>query len=175
MREDSTRRPTHNGCKWSPRRDSSTWRSSRLWPKSRRLARGVVIEGTPVARMEALVAAVNAAGERAQRRLPILIDGLNEAEDARNWKGPLASLDETLRNYPSQTLGSVSIASCARALLVGSIARVVRRIARDGSGGHYVTSTTTIYHVSLFLRQREPRFGARSRKSWIDTKEKAGN
>ncbi len=64
------------------------------------LARGVVIEGTPVASMEALVAAVNAAGERAQRRLPILIDGLNEAEDARNWKGPLASLDETLRNYP---------------------------------------------------------------------------
>jgi hypothetical protein len=50
--------------------------------------------------MEALVAAVDAAGQRAHRRLPIVIDALNEAEDPRNWKGPLASLDEILRGYP---------------------------------------------------------------------------
>lgn len=64
------------------------------------LARHVVIQGTPVPSMEALVAAVDAAGQRAHRRLPIVIDGLNEAEDPRDWKGPLAALDETLCRYP---------------------------------------------------------------------------
>jgi hypothetical protein len=64
------------------------------------LARSVVIQGKPVPSMEALVAAVHAAGERAWRRLPIVIDGLNEAQDPRDWKGQLASLDETLRHYP---------------------------------------------------------------------------
>lgn len=64
------------------------------------LASGVVIQGLPVSSMEALLAAVDAAGQRAHRRLPIIIDGLNEAEDPRNWKAALASLDETLRQYP---------------------------------------------------------------------------
>ncbi|MHB9144879.1 MAG: NACHT domain-containing protein [Symbiobacteriia bacterium] len=60
----------------------------------------VVCQGIPVASMEALVAAVDAAGQRARRRLPIIIDGLNEAEDPRDWRGLLASLDEVLRKYP---------------------------------------------------------------------------
>jgi hypothetical protein len=66
------------------------------------LARKVTLPGTgtPISNMEALVAALDAAGQRAHRRLPIIIDGLNEAEDPRNWKGPLASLNETLRRYP---------------------------------------------------------------------------
>jgi hypothetical protein len=63
-------------------------------------ARQVVIQGTPVPSMEALIAAADAAGQRARQRLPIVIDGLNEAEDPRNWKHALASLDETLRQYP---------------------------------------------------------------------------
>jgi hypothetical protein len=63
------------------------------------LAQSVIIQGTPVPSMEALVAAVDAAGQRAHRRLPIVIDGLNEAEDPRDWKGPLASLGETLQRY----------------------------------------------------------------------------
>jgi hypothetical protein len=64
------------------------------------LARKVVINGKPVASMEALVAALDAAGQRARRRLPIVIDGLNEAEDPRDWKGPLASLNHLLNKYP---------------------------------------------------------------------------
>ncbi|MBU4533437.1 MAG: hypothetical protein KJ650_07415 [Firmicutes bacterium] len=64
------------------------------------LAHRVTIHGSPAPSMEALIAAVDAAGQRAHRRLPIVIDGLNEAEDPRNWKGPLASLDEILRRYP---------------------------------------------------------------------------
>jgi hypothetical protein len=64
------------------------------------LARSVTIHGGPAASMEALIAAVDAAGQRAHRRLPIVIDGLNEAEDPRDWKSQLASLTETLLLYP---------------------------------------------------------------------------
>jgi hypothetical protein len=65
------------------------------------LAKSVVIQGNPVPSMEALVAALDAAGQRALRRLPLVIDGLNEAEDPREWKGPLASLDTLLRQSPN--------------------------------------------------------------------------
>ncbi|PYT04389.1 MAG: hypothetical protein DMF60_15510, partial [Acidobacteria bacterium] len=51
------------------------------------LAHRVVIQSAPVSSMEALVGALDAAGQRARRRLPIVIDGLNEAEDLRDWKG----------------------------------------------------------------------------------------
>ncbi len=64
------------------------------------LARGVVIHGRPVASMEALVAALDAAGRRAGRRVPLVIDGLNEAEDPRVWQGLLASLRVVLTAYP---------------------------------------------------------------------------
>jgi hypothetical protein len=64
------------------------------------LAQRVVIHGIPVPSMEALIAAVDAAGQRACRRLPIVIDGLNEAEDPRDWKGLLATLNVTLNRYP---------------------------------------------------------------------------
>lgn len=64
------------------------------------LAQRVTIGGAPVASMEALAAAVDAAGRRAQRRIPIVIDGLSEAEDPRDWKGPLGTLHVTLREYP---------------------------------------------------------------------------
>jgi hypothetical protein len=64
------------------------------------LARGVIIHARPVASFEALVAAVEAAGERARRRLPIVIDGLNEAEDPRDWHAPLAALPVLLSRYP---------------------------------------------------------------------------
>lgn len=64
------------------------------------LARSVIIHGRPVPSFEALIAAVDAAGQRAGRRLPIVIDGLNEAEDPRIWKGQLSSLRVTLQRYP---------------------------------------------------------------------------
>ncbi len=64
------------------------------------LAKRVVIYGKQVTTFEALVAAVNAAGERAGLRLPIVIDGLNEAEDPRIWKEALASLNISLKKYP---------------------------------------------------------------------------
>ncbi len=64
------------------------------------LAKQVVINGKSCSSMEGLIAALDAAGQRAKRRLPIVIDGLNEAEDPRDWKNQLASIDELLRKYP---------------------------------------------------------------------------
>ncbi len=57
--------------------------------------------GASVPSMEALLAAVDAAGQRAGRRLPIVIDALNESEDPRDWKALLASLRQLLRHYPN--------------------------------------------------------------------------
>lgn len=64
------------------------------------LARRVSIAAQPVPSMEALLAAVDAAGQRARHRLPVFIDGLNESEDPRTWKPLLASLETTLAKYP---------------------------------------------------------------------------
>lgn len=63
------------------------------------MAHKVVISGIPVPSIEALVAAVDAAGQRAHRRLAIVIDGLNEAEDPRDWKPLLAPLGQVLLRY----------------------------------------------------------------------------
>lgn len=62
------------------------------------LASRVLVHETPVASFAALVAAVDAAGLRAGRRLPIVIDGLNEAEDPRDWKSLLAPLQAMLQS-----------------------------------------------------------------------------
>jgi hypothetical protein len=49
--------------------------------------------------MEALLAALDAAGQRARRRLPLVIDGLNEAENPMDWKPSLAALETLLRQF----------------------------------------------------------------------------
>jgi hypothetical protein len=64
------------------------------------LARRVICAGKPVPSFDALAAALNAAGQRCGRRLPLLIDGLNEAEDPRDWKIALAATEEQLKAYP---------------------------------------------------------------------------
>lgn len=64
------------------------------------LARRVTIVGQPIQTMELLLAAVDAAGQRARHRLPVLIDGLNESEDPRVWKAQLAALETVLAKYP---------------------------------------------------------------------------
>jgi hypothetical protein len=64
------------------------------------LAKTITIQGYPVASMEALLAALDSAGRRSNRRLPLVIDGLNEAEDARNWKPLLAQADKVAKHFP---------------------------------------------------------------------------
>ena len=63
------------------------------------LARRMVFQGKPVPSMEALVGALDASGLRSSRRLPLVIDGLNEAENPGDWKAPLASLKVLLQRY----------------------------------------------------------------------------
>jgi hypothetical protein len=63
-------------------------------------ANSIILHGKPVPSFEALVAAVDAAGRRANCRLPIVIDGLNESEDPRNWKRLLAPLHLLMADYP---------------------------------------------------------------------------
>ena len=63
------------------------------------LAQQVVFQGTSFPNIETLVAALDAAASRASCRLPLFIDGLNEAEDPRDWKAPLATLEVLLERY----------------------------------------------------------------------------
>lgn len=65
------------------------------------LSRHFSINGNPLTSMERLLASLDAAGKRAGCRLPVLIDGLNEAEDPRDWKAPLSTLSETVKRYPN--------------------------------------------------------------------------
>lgn len=58
------------------------------------------ISGRPADSFDRLVEAVDAAGQRAGKRIPIVIDGLNEAEDPRNWRDELSRADELLKDFP---------------------------------------------------------------------------
>jgi hypothetical protein len=58
------------------------------------------ISGRPAQSFDQLVEAVDAAGQRAGKRIPIVIDGLNEAEDPRNWRDELSRADELLKGFP---------------------------------------------------------------------------
>ncbi len=59
----------------------------------------ITIQGIPILSMEALLAALDAAGQRARRRLPLIIDGLNEAQCPTDWKDPLSSLATMLDRF----------------------------------------------------------------------------
>lgn len=58
------------------------------------------ISGRPAESFDRLVEAVDSAGQRAGKRIPIVIDGLNEAEDPRNWRDELFRADELLKDFP---------------------------------------------------------------------------
>lgn len=58
------------------------------------------ISGKPAESFDRLVEAVDAAGQRAGKRIPIVIDGLNEAEDPRRWRDELSRVDELLKDFP---------------------------------------------------------------------------
>ena len=65
------------------------------------LASHVSINGNPLNSIEKLIASLDSAGKRAACRLPILIDGLNEAENPKNWKSALADLSVVVKKYPN--------------------------------------------------------------------------
>lgn len=58
------------------------------------------ISGKPAESFDRLVEAVDAAGQRAGKRIPLVVDGLNEAEDPRNWRDELSRAEELLKGFP---------------------------------------------------------------------------
>jgi len=64
------------------------------------LAQRYKISGQSVPTFEQLLEAIDAAGQRAGRRIPIVFDGLNESEDPRDWKDLLASAQSLLQRFP---------------------------------------------------------------------------
>lgn len=55
----------------------------------------------PAGKFIDLLEGLDAAGARAGRRLPLVIDGLNEAEDPARWKKLLSHLKVVVRRYPN--------------------------------------------------------------------------
>ncbi|MBK8972112.1 MAG: hypothetical protein IPM37_12325 [Hahellaceae bacterium] len=68
------------------------------------LARRIHFYGQSVPHFQGLLAALNSAADRSNCRLPLIIDGLNEAEDPREWKPLLATAEEQLKEYPNVLL-----------------------------------------------------------------------
>ena len=65
------------------------------------LAQNFSLNGKPLESIEQLLVSLDAAAKRNRCRLPLVIDGLNEAENPKDWKAPLASLRETVKAYPN--------------------------------------------------------------------------
>ncbi|MBA3011725.1 MAG: hypothetical protein FP812_16050, partial [Desulfobacula sp.] len=65
------------------------------------LARQFLINGTPLDSMEKMLASLDAAAKRAGCILPLVIDGLNEAENPKEWKDVLSYIQATVKNYPN--------------------------------------------------------------------------
>ncbi len=59
------------------------------------------IPGLKVERFDNLLEALNSAGARAGTRIPLVVDGLNEAERPSEWRPLLNELVPALRDYPN--------------------------------------------------------------------------
>ncbi|MCO1593828.1 hypothetical protein M8C17_01460 [Micromonospora sp. RHAY321] len=94
------------------------------------LAQTLSIGGRACPTMEALLAALDAAGERAQRRLPLVIDGLNEAEDPRGWKYLLGAVEPLLAHYPHVLL----VVTLRRRFVDECLPTGTRQLTIDGFG-----------------------------------------
>ena len=115
------------------------------------LAHYFSINGQPLTSMEKLLAALDAAAKRSKCRLPIVIDGLNESENPKDWKAPLAVLGETVKRYPNvlvvctlrtgehrredQGYGALSQTNARESFAVMALPDGVRKIEIEGFGG----------------------------------------
>jgi hypothetical protein len=91
-----------------------------------RFASQVSLAGKPVETFEALLSAVDAAASRAGCRLPIVIDGLNEAESPADWKPLLSRLDALLRRYSSVLVVCTIRGEYASRSIPSSVQTIVR-------------------------------------------------
>lgn len=115
------------------------------------LSQHYLINGTPTTSMERLLAALDAAGKRSGCRLPVVIDGLNEAEDPRDWKAPLSILCKTVDRFPNvlivvtlrtgehqrpdYMMGMQHPTETRESFAVQALPDEVRRIESEGFGG----------------------------------------
>jgi hypothetical protein len=88
------------------------------------LARRVPFGGE---RMEQLIEAVDAAGARAGRRLPIFIDGLNESENPTDWKDLLETLRVQLRRTSNCAVIVTLRSAVAESILSADVSRTSLR------------------------------------------------
>ena len=97
------------------------------------LAKRVVIQGVPAASFESLMAAIDAAGQRSRKRLPIVIDGLNEAEDPRDWKSsaPAVPTPFTAEQYLLEDYRHTLFPLSTTRLLVETFASDLRHYAAN--------------------------------------------
>jgi hypothetical protein len=65
------------------------------------LARRLTINGKPLDSFEQLLTAVDSAAKRENCRLPLVIDGLNEAENPKDWKEILSIIQEQIKAFPN--------------------------------------------------------------------------
>lgn len=65
------------------------------------LSRQYLVNGTPLDSMDKMLASLDAAAKRARCILPLVIDGLNEAENPKEWKDVLSYIQATIKNYPN--------------------------------------------------------------------------
>ena len=68
------------------------------------LVKSFKIYGRSVNTFEDILEAVDAAGQRLCIRIPIVIDGLSESEDPRNWRNEVAKANALLDHYPNVLL-----------------------------------------------------------------------
>lgn len=59
------------------------------------------INGTPLDSMEKMLASLDAAAKRAKCILPLVIDGLNESENPKDWKDILSYVQVAVKSYPN--------------------------------------------------------------------------
>lgn len=62
-------------------------------------ANNISFHGKSIQTFDSLLAAMDSAGQRLGCRIPLVIDGLNESEDPRDWKKLLPQIQELLRKY----------------------------------------------------------------------------
>ena len=95
------------------------------------LVQRISFHGKNLPNFPALLAALDAAAYRDNCRLPIVIDGLNEAEDPREWKSLLETALEQIRDYPNVLL------VCT--LRTGEKARYIHGVRRHDIGNNRET------------------------------------
>ena len=114
------------------------------------------IDGIAAKSIELFLSAIDAAAMRSGYRLPVVIDGLNESEDPRDWKAILAELMEiisgyqnvvvvcTLRTEERRTVGSTDslreFASVRESFALMALPDDIRRIEASGFGGDVATA-----------------------------------